>query len=252
MTRRLRSEGQPRGPRRAWHSIGPEKLAHPWTDGSEPSQGRDSVTATSVSMCGRVFLLPGFPTAGGPALTGNEPPVPGSIQADPGTQHNAGPTPPSCWSQKQSQKSKPLSLCPTLTPARRPPSTQLHGLWTTPAPGAPSSRPVRTLQPKPAGCGLDGQAASSVQLLPDVFSEPLDRSNHSANPPSRDSNTDLNRRPRGSLADVVVGEAWRLVRRTGLPSLGLRAKPCREKGQDSDSVQQRVRPGVQVPSSSYR
>lgn len=139
---------------------------------------------------------------------------------------------------------------PTL--ARRPPSTQLHGLWTTAAPGAPSSRPVRTLQLKPAGCGLDGQAASSVQLLPDVFSEPLDRSNHSANPPSRDSNTDLSRRPRGSLADEVAGEAWRLVRRAGLPSLGLRAKPCREKGQDSDSVQQRVRPGVQVPNSSYR
>ena len=155
---------------------------------------------------GRVFLLPGFPRAGGPALTGNEPrswECPNRSR-DPG---QLWPYSAQLLVPKQSQKSKPLSLCPTLTLARRPPSTQLRGLRTTAAPGASSSQPARALQPKPAESGLDRQTASSVQLLPDAFSEPLGCSPHSANPPSQDSNTDLSRRPRGSLADAVVGEA---------------------------------------------
>lgn len=40
-----------------WDKVGDKGMAaHPQTDGSEPSQGRETVTGTSVSTCGKGLL----------------------------------------------------------------------------------------------------------------------------------------------------------------------------------------------------
>lgn len=78
---------------------------------SEPSRDHRALQ-TSVSSVGKAYL-----SAAGPAWPGTELPVPGGGQADPGTEENLNPTLPSCWPQKQNQKSKELSVCLMVTEA---------------------------------------------------------------------------------------------------------------------------------------